>query len=245
MKKFITISLTSLLVICGLGFTGFYIWSQQTYEATEEVNSYVNMDDIQTEENWFVFQPQEKTQNGIILYPGAKVEPEAYSYYAQGLADNGYMVIIPKVNLNFALLDINQADLIMEEFSTIENWYVGGHSLGGVAAASYAHGHTDDVDGLLLLGSYPSDSSDFSETDLPILSLYAEFDGLTTTDKIADTKHLLSSEAILYEVKGGNHAQFGMYGTQEGDGKATISPKEQQDEIIKETVNWINALKNK
>ena len=90
------------------------------------------------------------------------------------------------------------------------------------------------------MGSYPSDSNNFSETDLPILSLYAEFDGLTTTDKIADTKHLLSSEATLYEVKGGNHAQFGMYGTQDGDGKSTISAKEQQDKIIEETLKWLN-----
>ena len=241
MEKCITISLASLLVICGLGFTGFYIWSQQTYEASEEVMSYVNVDEIQTQENWLVFKPQGKTENGIILYPGAKVEPEAYSYYAQGLADSGYLVIVPKVNLNFALFDINQADLIKEEFSEITDWYVGGHSLGGVAAASYAYDHLEDIEGLILLASYPSDSNDFSETDLPILSLYAEFDGLTTTDKIAETKHLLSSEATLYEVKGGNHAQFGMYGSQDGDGKATISATEQQDKIIKETVNWINA----
>ena len=242
MKKIITVSLGILLSIGVLGFAGFYVWSQQTYKASEEVASYVNLNDIQTEENWLVFEPEEKPKSGIILYPGAKVEPDAYSYYAQGIADKGYLVIVPKVNLNFALLDINQADLIMDEFSDLTNWYVGGHSLGGVAAASYAYDHLKDVRGLILLGSYPSDSSDFSETDLPILSLYAEFDGLTTTDKIADTKKLLSSDATLYEVKGGNHAQFGMYGTQDGDGKAAISAKEQQDEIIEETVKWLDRL---
>ncbi|OCA86934.1 MULTISPECIES: alpha/beta fold hydrolase [unclassified Bacillus (in: firmicutes)] len=239
MKKIITISLSILLIIFVLGLTGFYFWSQQTYKASEEVTSYINLDDNQMKENWLVFEPIEKPKSGIILYPGAKVEPEAYSYYAQGLADKGYLVVVPKVNLNFALLDINQADLIIDEFSDITNWYVGGHSLGGVAAASYAYDHLEDVRGLILLGSYPSDSINFSETDLPILSLYAEFDGLTTTDKIADTKHLLSSEATLYEVKGGNHAQFGMYGTQDGDGKSTISAKEQQDEIIEETLKWL------
>ena len=239
MKKFITITMSILLIIGVLGFTGFYIWSQQTYEASKEVTSYVNVDDIQTEENWLVFEPEQKTKTGIILYPGAKVEPEAYSYYAQALADNGYMAVIPKVNLNFALFDINQADLIMEEFKDITNWYVGGHSLGGVAAAAYAYDHPEDIKGLILLASYPSDSSDFSETDLPTLSLYAEFDELTTTEKINDTKHLLSSEAALHEIKGGNHAQFGMYGSQDGDGKATISAKEQQDEMIEQTLKWI------
>ena len=240
MKKFITISFSILLGIGILGMTGFYIWSQQTYEASEEVMSYVN--DIQTEDNWLVFEPQNQPKSGIILYPGAKVEPEAYSYYAQGLSDNGYLVIVPKVNFNFALLDINQADAIMDEFSGIKNWYVGGHSLGGVAAASYAYDHLEAVNGLIFLASYPSNSNDFSETDLPILSLYAEFDELTTTERINETKHLLSSEATLHEVKGGNHAQFGMYGPQDGDGAATISGKEQQDEIINETLNWMNSI---
>lgn len=241
MKKVFTISLITLLIIGVLGFTGFYIWSQQTYEASEELHTYVNTDDIQHEENWLVFEPAEQTKSGIIIYPGAKVEPEAYSYYAQGLADSGYTVIIPKVTLNFAIFDINQADLITEEFSEIDNWYVSGHSLGGVAAASYAYDHPEKISGIIFLASYPSDSNDFSETDLPILSLYAEHDGLTTTEKIDETKHLLSPETTLYEVKGGNHAQFGMYGKQKGDGTATISAKEQQDEIIQETAQWLHT----
>lgn len=241
MKKFLTISLSTLLIIGIVGFTGFYIWSQQTYEASEELSAYVDMNEVKLENNWLIFEPSERTKRGIILYPGAKVEPETYSYYAQGLADNGYIVIIPKVNLNFAIFDINQADLIMEKFSDIDNWFVGGHSLGGVAAASYAYDHLDTVRGIIFLGSYPSDSNDFSETDLPILSLYAENDGLTTIEKINETKHLLSSETTLYEVIGGNHAQFGMYGTQKSDGVATISAKEQQDQIVQETIQWLNT----
>lgn len=243
MKKFIISSLITLLIFGVVGFAGFYIWSQQTYQASEEIISYVDLNDIQNDENWLVFEPTEQTKKGIIIYPGAKVEPEAYSYYAQGLADNGYVVVIPQVNLNFALLDINQADMIMEKFSDITNWFVGGHSLGGVAAASYAYENLENVGGLILLASYPSNSSDFSETDLPTLSLYAENDELTTEEKITNTKHLLSSETTLYEVKGGNHAQFGMYGPQKGDGDATISAKEQQDQIIHETLQWLNLFK--
>ena len=244
MKKIFTISLSTLLIICVLGFTVFYIWSQQTYEAAEEMSSYVNLSEIQHEKNWLVFEPDGQPKTGIIFYPGAKVEPEAYSYYAQGLASDGYVVIIPQVNLNFALFDINQANQIMEKFSDITKWFVSGHSLGGVAAASYAYNNLENVEGLILLASYPSNSSDFSETDLPTLSLYAEYDELTTKEKINDTKHLLSSETTFYEVKGGNHAQFGMYGIQKGDGVATISPEEQQNQIIQETLQWLNIFKH-
>ena len=102
----------------------------------------------------------------------------------------------------------------------------------------------DYVKGLIFLASYPSNSNDFSETELPTLSLYAEYDALTTKEKIKETEHLLSSQTTLYELQGGNHAQFGIYGVQKGDGDATISVKEQQDQMIQETVNWLNILNN-
>ena len=33
-------------------------------------------------------------------------------------------------------------------------------------------------------------------------------------------------------IEGGNHAQFGNYGKQSGDGEATIDPSEQQNQTI-------------
>ncbi|MBQ6398058.1 MAG: carboxymethylenebutenolidase, partial [Oscillospiraceae bacterium] len=34
----------------------------------------------------------------------------------------------------------------------------------------------------------------------------------------------------VYVIEGGNHAQFGSYGTQKGDGAALIPPEQQWDE---------------
>ncbi len=242
MKKIFKISVTTLVTAIVIAFAGFYIWSQLTFKASEEITEYVDTANIPQEENWLVFEPEKQATTGIILYPGAKVEPEAYSYYAEQLANVGYAVYIPKVNFNFAIFDINQAELIMKQFKNIENWIIGGHSLGGVAAASFTYDNMDTVDGLLLLASYPSDSNDFSKTNLPILSLYAENDGLTTIEKIEETKGLLSSAATLYEIKGGNHAQFGMYGEQKGDGEATISVKEQQEIMAEQTSKWLKNI---
>ena len=39
-------------------------------------------------------------------------------------------------------------------------------------------------------------------------------------------------------IDGGNHAQFGDYGEQDGDGKATITPEEQQRQTAEEIVNF-------
>ena len=56
----------------------------------------------------------------------------------------------------------------------------------------------------------------------PALSISASEDGLSTPEKIDSAAHLLPADTIFVEIEGGNHASFGAYGPQAGDGKATI-----------------------
>ncbi|MFB7142110.1 alpha/beta hydrolase [Gottfriedia sp. NPDC056225] len=240
MKNIIKYSMIGIVVLLFLSVGGFYIWSQQTYAPSKEMYSLVGKVNTDSEHHWDVFEPMKNKETGIILYPGAKVEPEAYSYYAQGLAKDGYTVIIPSVKFNFAIFDVNKADQIMKSYPSIKKWYVGGHSLGGVAAASYAYKNLNKIEGIIFLGAYPSNTNDFSNLNVPMLSLYAENDGLSTMSKISKTKHLLSKDAAMYEVLGGNHGQFGMYGKQKGDKKATITAQQQQDKIIEVTMKWLD-----
>ncbi|MDW8518344.1 alpha/beta hydrolase [Priestia flexa] len=74
--------------------------------------------------------------------------------------------------------------------------------------------------------------NDFSNTNYPILSLTGDKDGLSTPNKISETKHLLSKNTKIVKLKGANNAQFGLYGEQIGDNKATISPEEQQKQMV-------------
>jgi hypothetical protein len=43
-------------------------------------------------------------------------------------------------------------------------------------------------------------------------------------------------------MEGGNHAQFGDYGLQPGDGTASISPEAQWQQIISSTTAYLQAL---
>jgi len=218
--KIIGISLIGILL---LSVGGFLIWSSITYKPTEELMGEVTKFDLQSTNEDLIWEGSNGT--GIILYAGAKVEHAAYAYYAEQLAQQGYTVILPSIRLNFALLDANAAEEYIDLYQEIDTWIVGGHSLGGVAAAMFAHNH-DDVDGLILLGSYPSESSDLREQSIDVLSLYAQFDGLTSLEDIETSKALLPPDTTFVEIQGGNHAQFGMYGEQKGDQKATISAKQ-------------------
>lgn len=89
------------------------------------------------------------------------------------------------------------------------------------------------------MAAYPTDSSDFSGTDFPILTIYGEKDGLATLDDIREKKHLLSEDTFFYQIKGGNHAQFGIYGNQKGDNEADINVYIQQDLIVNTIDRWI------
>lgn len=238
MKRYLKWTAIALVLVVMIGFAAFYAWAMTTYETTEELQELVDLERI-TKKDAVVLEPAVERQNGVgvILYPGAKVENTAYAYYAQGLMEEGYTVIVPEMLFNFALLSSNKAAEYMARYPEVDQWVIGGHSLGGVAAAMYAAEH--EVDGLLFLGSYPSETADLSEEVLPVLSLYAEFDGLTLFEDIEASKLLLPANTVYEEIKGGNHAQFGMYGKQKGDLEAEVSALEQQNRMVELTLKWL------
>lgn len=242
MKKVVKWIGIVLLAVVIVGFLGFYIWSEQTYSATEKLTKTVNLEDdplIEEKNDWLIFESANSNGKGLILYPGAKVEVEAYGYIGKSLSDKGYTVVIPKMPFHIAFFGINEADKIINDFDQTLDWYLSGHSLGGVAAASYTYDHQDEVKGVIFLASYPTKSSDFSNSDMPILSIYAENDGLATGDDIEKSKKLLPDTTTFHKIDGGNHAGFGVYGPQKGDRKASISTWKQQDEIIQTMDGWM------
>jgi pimeloyl-ACP methyl ester carboxylesterase len=86
-----------------------------------------------------------------------------------------------------------------------------------------------DVDGLVLFGSYCA--SDLGTSGLPVLSISGSDDGLSTPEKIAAAKNLLPDDADFVEIDGANHASFGDYGVQPGDGTASIDSAQARDAI--------------
>ena len=174
---------------------------------------------------------------GLVFYPGGKVEYTAYAPLMEQLAERGVLCVLVKMPANLAVLDMSAAEIHLDEFPDIERWYIGGHSLGGSMAASYAAEHAEDFEGLLLLASYST--ADLTESGLDVLSIYGSEDGVLNLSKYdeycrnlpigkpgdADGTAGGTTEII---IEGGNHAGFGDYGPQEGDGEAALSGEEQQ-----------------
>lgn len=225
--------LIGIVIILILAFASFFIYVSDYYKAVN-----VNINDIQSSEiniiieknDYVVVKPRNSNKSiGLIFYPGGKVDHKAYLPLMSKIAKEGVTTIIVKMPFNLAVFDQDAADNVVKEFSHIENWYIGGHSLGGAMASSYLDDATHDCQGLILLGAYP-----VSKQELPTVIVYGSKD--LVLDKTKISKSLNS-----YEIDGGNHAYFGNYGEQDGDGEAEISREKQQEITLGIIIEFINA----
>lgn len=227
-KPLILIIIAILVILVGLFFgyvSNFYDADETAYaflKDTDEVQ-YLGDDPIH-------FAPAKSSEIGIIFYTGGKVDEVSYAPIMQPLAELGYETFIPEMPFNLAVFDVDAADAIIEDHPEIDYWYVGGHSLGAAMAASYVADNLDKVEGLILLAGYLT--TDLSDTDFPVLALYGSQDAVINSEKVEEYRPNLPDQTIEKTITGGNHAQFGRYGEQAGDGQAGISNEDQLTETI-------------
>ena len=234
----LVIGVLAILLIGVIGLVGWATVSAQ--EATERAVAVLQDNGVQREDGRLVFRPESPTVRGLIYYPGGLVDPEAYAVTAQGIADAGYLVVVPKMPLNLAFTGINRADGIRADYPEIESWVIGGHSLGGAMAAEYAKNNVDSLDGLIMFASYPADNEDFVDFPIPILTIIGSRDpGAPQQEAFYEA---IADSARRFVIEGGNHRQYADYSFQRDDGIATISAAEQQDQIIVATVQFLDAL---
>jgi len=177
---------------------------------------------------------------GLIVYPGAKVPPEAYGPLAQAIAGEGYLVVIEDMPLNLAVLGIGRADDAIAAHPEIHHWAIGGHSLGGSMAAQYAADHPDEVEGLAFWASYAA--TDLSTTKLAVVSTWGSLDAGAARMSGAEAHASVPAGSVFVEIPGGNHEQMGWYTGQPNDPPATISRADQQRSVAASTVNLLREL---
>jgi hypothetical protein len=171
---------------------------------------------------------------GMVVYPGAKVPPEAYGPLAQRIAAHGYLVIIVPMPLNLAVLDVNAALPAVEAHPEVERWAIAGHSLGGAMAAQFITGHPGVMSGLAMWAAYPA--VDLSQSGLAATSIYGTLDAGVDTITSPGTKALLPDSTVYVPIEGGNHEQMGWYTGQPNDPPATISREDQQAQVADATL---------
>jgi hypothetical protein len=223
--------LAAVAVVVVLVLVAFGVWANMVMQGERDaaIDVWTNPDvTVTSTDNSVVMTPTNVTStNGLVFVPGAKVDPYAYMYKLSGLVESGLTVVITKPTLNLAFFDLRPLSTFEADAPEVTTWAVGGHSLGGVKACLLADDPT--VTGLALFGSYCA--NDLSDTDLTVISIAGSEDGLSTPSKISDAAANLPADTEFIEIEGANHASFGDYGVQPGDGTATIADADMRDAL--------------
>lgn len=239
MWKRIAVVLVLVLALVG---GGVVLYFSTPYEGSEASIQSVQDDprvDVETTDGVSVLSPADgDSEVGVVFYPGARVAPNAYyRSLAPLVTEANATVYIAEMPLNVALLDADAADDIRTDEDQIETWVVGGHSLGGVAACSYAA--EEDVDGLLMVASYCND--DISDRDIAVLSVTGSADTVLDWEDYRASKADLPAETTSEQLPDVNHTQFGSYHGQRGDSASPLTYEEAHDRFAAVVVPWIEA----
>ena len=224
-KKLVRITIICAVVICVIA-AAFILYVSDYYHATDKDAALADTELVRvskTEFGYFFDGPGE--DSAVIFYPGAKVEDLAYADLLKRVAAGGADCFLVHMPCTLAFFGMNRANEIIEDHD-YAHWYLAGHSLGGAMAASCSAKNGDKLDGLLLLAAYST--SDLSELKMKTLSIYGSEDRVVNKAKIEEGRELMPSDYEEFVIDGGNHAGFGDYGEQRGDGEALISGDEQK-----------------
>jgi dienelactone hydrolase len=231
-KLAFVVLLISLGAVLYSSALAFFAYTGTYYLASDEAIALSRRQDASGN---ILFAPKSTPVAGLIFYPGAKVDERAYAPLSAKLAEQGVYVIIAKMPFHLAVFKTDAATTIKAEQPTISSWYLCGHSLGGAMAASYLAEHVTEYSGLILLASYST--KDLHSTSLKTCTIYGSEDQVLNQNKYQDSKANLPANNHEIEIPGGNHGQFGDYGLQKGDGTASISREEQQNQTVQAIVS--------
>lgn len=239
-----------ITVILGLLLTGVAAgaWFLRPQEVMERAGTALEGNDkvIVSEQeingvNGFLFSPNRKKETGLIFYPGARVPARAYGPNALDIAEEGFEVFLVSMPLNLSVLGSGKAGKVIAAKEDVENWVVAGHSMGGAMAARFVANTNPAPAGLVLWASYPPEGAEL-DPDLPVLSITGSRDEIINEEKLSRAEAQLPPDTRFVEIEGGNHSQFGWYGSQSGDGEARISREEQMRIITEETTNLLSKI---
>lgn len=238
-EKRVLILMIAAAIVAAIIFV-WLIYINDYYRATEKAQrAILGSDTVAVTEtgDYYLFSQKPEGSDvgigegeGIIFYPGGKVDEKAYAPLLLELAEEGYEVYLVKMPAKLAIFGMNKAQNIMKEETDITEWTMMGHSLGGAMAASFSASHDDKVENLVLLAAYSTE--DLTTLDMDVYSFYGSEDKVLNMEKYEAYFSNLPEDMIETIIDGGNHAYYGNYGEQDGDGTASITRTEQQETVL-------------
>lgn len=228
-NKYFLIPFSLFLFLSGYIFINNYSFSRATPYFYDQIT---NDPDISVTESNDTYILKPKARNSIanlIFLTGGLVDEKAYLYNLGQLSKyHSITVFVPKIKLKLAFLDQEAIMRTVKNFN-VKEYYVSGHSLGGVVACYHIRDHKD-TKGLILMASYCDNS--IKEFKGQVLQITGSNDKVINKTKLNEKKLELPEQTQYYEILDGIHSQFGNYGPQKGDGTSNLLDAEALSEII-------------
>jgi pimeloyl-ACP methyl ester carboxylesterase len=195
---------------------------------------------------------------GLVFFPGALVEYQAYSGVSRRLSDEGMVVVLFDVErfhrLPIKLLGCDMSfvqraiALLKSKYHIkVEEWSVGGHSLGGFTSQELVAEKPNFFRNAVLWANYRPLVLD--DTFVNILVIQSTLDGVCEScrrdperQQFLDSFARIRGRKKLHDIIGGNHSGFGDYAKQtfpSADKERTISLEEMHKEIVQVTSDFV------
>lgn len=204
--------------------------------------------EVRATETDIQFLPRDARSVGLVFFPGALVDPEAYTPLLRKVAEAGYPAFLIKLPLRGFSTETATAEggvraqAIFREQTGVRRWIVGGHSKGGLFACRVAAANEDLTGRLLLIGTAHPRHDDLSKSEIAVTKIVGTRDGQAGPNRVRASAHLLPATARWVWIEGANHSQFARYGFPFGDKFATISRAEQEARVFQEVLAELAQL---
>jgi Alpha/beta hydrolase family len=233
--KFFLIPLSLFLVISSYIFINFYSFYKAEQPLWDKVLSDPLISVLENKEEYIIQVANTNPATNFIFVSGGLVEEKAYIHNLAEIAKiNNIRIYVPKIFLKLAIFDQGAIDRVIK-LHKLTNYYVGGHSLGGVVACYHTRKNPETTKGLILMGSYCDE--DIKAYKGQVLSMVGSEDKLMNGNTRTEKNKNLPQQAIIQTIQGMNHAQFGSYGKQRGDGEAIENNYDSLTKVVLLTYN--------
>jgi pimeloyl-ACP methyl ester carboxylesterase len=237
-------------ITVGLSATAvFALWSLIAYRASADARSALEPDTavaVGYGDGVRSFIPRRPTSAGspaLVFFPGALVDPVAYAPLVRAAATAGYPSYIIELPRRGALGGADdpavdqRLDRLLAAPGTPRRWVIAGHSRGAVVASRIAAERRAGFTGLVLIGTTHPRDVDLSTLAVPVTKVAGTRDGLASRSAVEANRAKLPAATRWVWIEGGNHSQFGWYGFQPGDRRATIDAATQRATMIQAVID--------
>ncbi|MDX2224359.1 MAG: alpha/beta hydrolase [Rhodospirillaceae bacterium] len=220
------------------------VWQQQIARHADAspiaLAALVSDDTVRVDERpYLTFRPRQSDERlGVVVYPGAYVDVRGYVPTLRRIAAAGYRVVVAPMPFELAILAVDRAKDVIAANPDVAHWAILGHSVGGAAAATFAHRHPDAVAGVIIWDSYPPSTASLADFAKPVWHVHRARPNGAPPENLARQRDVFPPDSQWRPIPGGIHMNFGSFtgGGYREDWPPAISQNAQHDLVVAATL---------